>query len=84
MRVGKYVWDVEPEDMSDEEFEFFCEGVQLAKEARRQEKLRFFNDRLHDLIEEAAEAGVTFIFQHDNQFIGTPITTENCSAATPG
>lgn len=84
MRVGKYVWDVEPEDMSDEEFEFFYEGVELAKEARRQDKLRFFNDRLHDLIEEAAEAGVTFIFQHDNQFIGTPITTENCSAATPG
>lgn len=84
MRVGKYVWDVEPEDMSDEEFEFFCEGIELAKEARRQEKLRFFNDRLRDLIEEAAEAGVTFIFQYDSQPVCTPVTTENCSAATPG
>lgn len=82
MRVGKYVWDVEPEEMSDEEFEFFYEGVELAKGARRKEKLRFFNDRLHDLIEEAADAGVTFIFQHNNQFVCTPITTENCSAAT--
>jgi uncharacterized protein (UPF0128 family) len=84
MRIGKYVWNVYPEDMSDEEFSFFCEAVELAKEDRRQEKLRFFNEKLSELINDAEKCGVFFTFQHENEFICTPITTENCSAATPG
>ena len=73
MKIGPYHWDIEPELMDEEEFQYLCEGIEAAKAVR---KLNKFQGKMLDLLREAKAEGVRFINYTNVYDFGaiTPIT----------
>lgn len=70
MKIGPYRWDIEPELMGEEEFQYLCEGIEAAKAIR---KLNKFQGKMLDLLREAQAEGVRFL-NHSALYNFTVIT----------
>lgn len=78
MRVGKYVWDIEMEEMSDEELEALADA---AKYFQQKHKVDKYTAAFEKLLKEAEADGVQLLYIHNYSTFGTTVESGELRAA---